>query len=121
MNKNVAILGATDDPVKYANRALKMLVAHGYNPIPVNPTKDLIDGLKCYPTLGDIPEPIDTVTIYVRPSVSAQLLDDILAVKPRRVIMNPGTENEEVVAACEGIGITVVRACTLVLLQTGQF
>ena len=121
MNKNVAILGATDDPTKYAHKALKSLQGHGYNPIPVNPTKETVDGLKCYPSLRDVPEQIDTITLYLRPSISSQLIDDILSVKPRRVIMNPGTENDELATACKQNGIEVVRACTLVMLKTGQF
>lgn len=121
MSKNVAVVGATDDPAKYANRALKMLESHGYNPIPVNPAKEMIDGKKVYPSLRDIPEPIDTVTLYVRPAVSSALKDDILAVKPKRLIMNPGTENEELAKTSEENGIEVKRACTLVMLQTRQF
>lgn len=121
MNKNVAILGATDDPGKYANMALKSLLANGYNPIPVNPTKESIDGLRCYASLTDILEPIDTLTLYVRPAISTPLIADILAIKPRRVIMNPGTENQYLADECARNGIEVVEACTLVMLNTGQF
>lgn len=121
MSRNVAILGATDDPLKYANRALKMLQEYGHNPIPVNPTKDIIEGLKSYPSLQDIPDQVDTITIYMRPEKWAPLVDDILAVKPRRVIMNPGTENTELAKTIEEHGIRVIRGCTLVMLGTGQF
>jgi predicted CoA-binding protein len=121
MNKNVAIVGATEDPAKYANRALHMLKSHGYNPIPVNPEKEMVEGIKCYPTLKDIPEPVDTVTMYVRPAVAGELAADVVAIKPRRVIMNPGTESDVLSDACEKNGIQIVRACTLVLLHSGQF
>jgi predicted CoA-binding protein len=121
MNKNVAIVGATEDPAKYANRALHMLQSHGYNPIPVNPSKETVEGINCYHTLKDIPEPVDTVTMYVRPSVAGELAADVVAINPRRVIMNPGTESEVLAGACEKNGIEVVRACTLMLLHTGQF
>jgi predicted CoA-binding protein len=121
MNVNVAILGATDDPEKYAYKALAMLREHGYRPIPINPKKTEIDGLDCYPSLHDFPEPVDTVTLYVRPAISSGLIDDILAAEPRRVIMNPGTENDALEAECGKHGIEVLRACTLVMLSTGQF
>jgi predicted CoA-binding protein len=120
MNKNVAIVGATEDPTKYANRALHMLQSRGYNPIPVNPLKETVDGIKCYPSLRDIPEPVDTVTMYVRPAVAGELADDVVAVKPRRVIMNPGTKSDVLADACKKNGIEVLYACTLILLQTGQ-
>ncbi|MHB0999778.1 MAG: CoA-binding protein [Armatimonadota bacterium] len=121
MSENVAIIGASDDPDRYAYKAFKLLQAHGHNPIPVNPTKDSIEGIKCYPSIKDISDPIDTVTLYVRPSVSSEMTDDIIAAEPRRVIMNPGTENDDLAKACEDIGIQVVFACTLVLLGTDQF
>lgn len=120
-NRNIAVLGATDDATKYAHRAMKMLEAHGYNPIPVTPTKETIDGLKAYPSLRDIPVKVDTVTVYVQPRISAELEGDFLAIRPRRVIFNPGTENPELIKALESQGIEVERACTLVLLHTGQF
>ena len=121
MSENVAILGATDDPTKYANMAQNSLRETGHTVFPVNPTKDMVDGLKAYARLEDIPERIDTVTVYVNPSILQGLTDDILAVHPRRVIMNPGTEDEVVAQALEEHGIEVVRGCTLVMTHTGQF
>jgi len=87
----------------------------------VNPNVDAIEGLRAYSSLREIPEPIDTMTLYVRPAISSKLVDDILAANPRRVIMNPGTENEELASAAAQAGIQVLRACTLVMLSTGQF
>lgn len=121
MTENVAILGATDNPSKYAYRALKMLREQGHNVLPVNPTKDTIEGIRVYPSLRDVPEPVDTVTIYMRPERWKSLMEDIVAVKPKRVIMNPGTESADLAKRLEGQGITVIRGCTLVLLTTGQF
>ncbi len=121
MSENVAILGATDEPSKYANMAQHRLHDKGHTVFPVNPNKDTIDGLKAYPRLEDVPEKIDTVTVYVRPAILESLTDDILAVNPRRVIMNPGTENEQVAQVLEEHGVEVVRGCTLVMLHTDQF
>lgn len=121
MNKNVAILGATNDHTKYAYKTQRLLKVRGYNPIPVNPNEETVIGRKSYASLRDIPEPIDIVTIYVRPELSTRLMGDILAVKPRRIIMNPTTENSELEKAAKAQGIEVVRACTLVMLNSGTF
>lgn len=120
-NTNVVVLGATDDPLKYSYRAVKMLQEKGHNPIPVNPARESIDGIKVYPSLRDVGVPIDTISIYVRPSISSEMTEEILAARPRRVIMNPGTENRELADRCEQNGIQVIRGCTLVMLQTNQF
>jgi len=121
MSETVAIIGATDDHTRYAYKALKMLQSHGHRPIPVNPNLESIEGIKAYHTLKDITEPVDTVTLYVRPEISSKLVDDILAVNPRRIIMNPGAENQDLASAAAQSGIQVLRACTLVLLSTGKF
>jgi uncharacterized protein len=121
MNKRVAVLGATDDPMKYSNRALHMLMEHGYEPIPINPRKQTVDGMTCYSSLKDMPADVDTVTVYVRPEISSTLIDDVLAAKPRRVILNPGAHNDKLSAECAKSGIEVVEGCTLVMLGTGSF
>ncbi|HVF72045.1 MAG TPA: CoA-binding protein [Chthoniobacterales bacterium] len=124
MNKSaetVAILGASPKPDRYAFRAFQMLREYGHNPVPINPAFDDILGAKCYPTIGEAPQPIDTITMYLGPTRSDSLIDDIIAAKPRRIIMNPGAENPGLAEKAGGAGIEVVEGCTLVMLSTGQF
>lgn len=121
MNKNVAVLGATNDHTRYAYKSMRLLKVRGFNPIPVNPNEEKVIGLESYASLRDIPEPIDTISVYVRPDLSTKLKDDILAVKPRRIVMNPTTENPELERAAEEQGIEVIHACTLVMLNSGTF
>jgi predicted CoA-binding protein len=117
----VAVVGASKKPERYAHRALRMLLAHGFTPIPVSRSGTDVLGLKGYTSLRDIPDPIQTVTVYVAPEKQASVMQDILAVRPRRVIFNPGAENAAATDALTRHGIDVVEACTLVLLTTGQF
>lgn len=117
----VAVVGASAKPARYSNRALCMLQAGGHNPIPVSKFGLDILGLKGYSSVGAIPDPLDTVTMYLAPRHQAPVIRDILAVRPRRVIFNPGAENPHAYPALEAAGIEVVEACTLVLLSTGQF
>lgn len=117
----VAVVGASPKPDRYAYRAMEMLRQYGHRAIPVNPAFDEILGDKCYQSLADIPEPIDTVTMYLGKQRSDSLIDEIVKAKPRRIIMNPGAENDELTRKAEAAGIEVEEACTLVLLQTGGF
>ena len=119
--RNVAVLGASPKPDRYSNQAMRLLAQHDYRPIPVNPAFEEIEGLPCFPALASIPEPIDTITLYVGPARSTPLIEEILAAKPRRIIMNPGAENEALAEAASGAGIEVVEGCTLVMLRTGLF
>ena len=120
-SETVAILGASPKPERYAYRAFQMLRDHGHRPVPVNPAFDEILGEKCYSKIADAPKPIDTVTMYLGEARSNPLIDDIIAAKPRRIIMNPGAENSALAQQAEDAGIEVVEGCTLVMLQTGQF
>lgn len=119
--ETVAILGASTKPDRYAYRAFEMLREHGHRPVPINPAFDDILGEKCYPTIADAPKPIDTVTMYLGAARSNPLIDEIIAARPRRIIMNPGAENQALAEKAEAAGIEVVEDCTLVMLGTGEF
>lgn len=117
----VAVVGASAKPERYSNRALRKLKSAGHTPIPVSKRGEDILGLKGYPSLGAIPDPVDTVSMYLSPEKQAPIIREILAVKPRRVIFNPGSENPQAYVELSRHGIQVREACTLVLLSTGQF
>jgi uncharacterized protein len=119
--RNVAVLGASPNPDRYSNQALRLLGSYDYRPIPVNPAFEEIEGLTCFPNLAAIGEPIHTITIYLNPTRSAPLIDEIVAANPQRIIMNPGAENEALAEAVSSAGIEVVEGCTLVMLKTGVF
>jgi len=119
--RNVAVLGASPNPERYSNAAVRLLAQHDYRPIPVNPACEKIEGLPCFANLAAIGEPVDTVTLYLKPARSTPLIDEILDAKPRRIIMNPGAENEALAEAASSAGIEVVEGCTLVMLRTGLF
>ena len=95
----------------------------GREPFPLGQGRGcfLVKGLPAVADLGRIDRPVDTLTLYVGPGRSAQLQDAILALKPGRVILNPGTESAPLQAALDRAGIPWQHACTLVLLRTGQF
>jgi len=68
-----------------------------------------------------LPEGIDTVTLYLGPERQREYYDYILSLKPKRIIFNPGTENDELAALAEANGIETVEACTLVMLSIGNY
>jgi predicted CoA-binding protein len=119
--KGVAVLGASRKPDRYANRAMQMLREYGYRAIPINPAVGEILGEKCYPSIGDVPGKIDTLTLYLGKARSDPLIDEIIEARPRRIIMNPGAENEDLAVKARKQGIEVVEGCTLVMLRSGLF
>jgi predicted CoA-binding protein len=120
MSKNTAIIGATPRPDRYAYKATVSLKQHGHKVFPVGIHEGTIEGSKI---LTDKPQlkDIDTVTLYVGPRNQVYWKDYILGIKPRRIIFNPGTENEELVRAAQKQGIECVHGCTLVMLSIGDY
>lgn len=121
MGQTVAVLGASHKPERYSNKAVRMLKEYGHVVIPVTPGRAVIEELPVAQELGSIEGKVDTLTMYVGPERSAQLQDAILALKPGRVILNPGTESPALEQALTEAGIPWQHACTLVMLRTGQF
>lgn len=119
--QRVVILGASDKPERYAHKAQMALLEHGHAVVPVHPRLKEIEGQAVVPDLSEVTGPVDTVTMYVGPAISAGLAEKLVALKPTRVIFNPGAENAELSDKLTAAGIQTEEACTLVLLATDQF
>jgi len=120
-NPQVAVLGASNKPHRYAYKAIKMLQEYGYHVLPVHPKLENIDGLVVKHHLGQIHDPVDTLTVYVGPQRIGPLIEDIIRLQPARVILNPGTESDELELALLHNDISFVKDCTLLMLQHGRF
>lgn len=121
MKQTVAILGASEKADRYANKAFHMLREYGHRPVPVSPKLKDLEGIPVVASLLEIKEPIDTLTMYVGAERSEKMIPDILKLKPKRVIFNPGSESSKLQKALEENGIEAIEACTLVMLRTNQF
>jgi len=121
MSERVAVLGASNKPDRYSYMAIEMLLEHGHTPVPVTPKNISPLGIPAVPNLASVEGKIDTLTMYVNAQLSTKLRDQILKLKPGRVIFNPGTENPALMDDLRKAGVGVLEACTLVLLSTGQY
>ncbi|WP_395749318.1 CoA-binding protein [Prosthecobacter sp.] len=119
--ERVVIVGASNNPERYSHRALLLLRKYGHEVVPVHPALAEIEGVPVVADLRGISGPVDTVTMYVGEAISKGLQEKLIALKPRRIIFNPGAENAPLAAALQKAGIACEEACTLVLLKTGQF
>jgi len=118
---HVAVLGASPKPTRYANQALRLLLEQGYRVTPMHPKFEEIEGLKVANDYPLVEQPVHTLTLYVGSERLAPQIEDILSMKPQRVIFNPGTESKALQRALDEVGIEWLEACTLVMLRTGQF
>lgn len=114
------VLGASANPERYSYLAINRLVQHGHKVLPIGLRAGAVAGVKIITNQPAV-ENVDTVTLYLNPQRQKQYYDYLLALKPRRIIFNPGTENEELEKMAADNGIEPVEACTLVMLSTGQY
>ncbi|MEA5428155.1 CoA-binding protein [Arcicella lustrica] len=114
------VVGASTNTERYSFKATKMLLAKGHEVELLGKRVGEIEGKEINTSNPDFKN-IDTITLYVGPNYQPDLYDYLLGLKPRRIIFNPGTENEAFEEKAKTAGIIVEEACTLVLLSTKQY
>lgn len=120
--KKTVIIGATTNPSRYAFLAARMLTSYNHEIVPVGIKEGAVSGKEILDIFQKPPiEAVDTVTLYIGPQRQPEYYDYILGLKPKRIIFNPGTENDEFHRMAESRGIEAVEGCTLVMLRSGQF
>lgn len=119
-NKKTVVLGASDNPERYSNLAIKKLRAHGHPVVAIGKRKSTVEDVPVQQEAVFTPN-VDTVTLYLNPNNQKAYYDYIFSLNPKRLIFNPGAENEELEKLAKEKNIRVQEACTLVLLSTGQF
>lgn len=120
MNSVTLVFGASVNPERYSNKAMRMLKEYGHPIKAIGGRENEFDGTKIL--TGHPPfENIDTITMYMKDSRQSDHEDYLLSLKPRRIIFNPGAENISLAKKARGLDIEVVEACTLVMLRTGQY
>lgn len=121
MEKTV-IIGSVPKPAKYSSEAAFRLDAKGYDFVPLGIQEGEVSGRKIL-NIYDFPEieEVDTITLYINSKRQKPFYDYMLNLKPRRIIFNPGTENQEFRKMVEERNIEAVEGCTLVMLSIGIY
>ena len=112
-----AVIGATPNTEKTANRIYHTLINYGYETYPVNPNyTEMEDGTKCYSSLKDLPKVPDCVDFVIPPAVTLKTLEEMDPKTYPNIWLQPGTYNKEVVDYAESKGFNVVHegACVMV-------
>ena len=116
MAKVVAVIGASSNRRKFGNRAVRAYLQQGYSVVPINPHAREIEGLRAYPSVLDVPGPIDMATFYVPPEIGESLIDDVARKGVREVWLNPGSESDALVARARALHLEPVLACSIVAI-----
>lgn len=120
-DKTNLVLGASSKTTRYSKMAIELLQNKGEDVIAIGSKEAEVGDVKILSTLPDYVKQVHTVTIYLRPSLQKQYEKMILDLQPKRVIFNPGANNPELQNKLASVGIEVLNACTLVMIQTNQY
>ncbi len=114
MNKTVAVIGASSNPRKFGNRAVKAFRRQGYTVIPINPNEPEVEGLKTFASVLDVPGPIDMATVYLPPSVGERVIEEIAKKNIPEVWINPGAESDALIEKAHALNLKPIVACSIV-------
>ena len=119
-NKKTLVLGACPNPARYSYLAIDKLRSKGHDVIAIGKHNGKVSGVEIDTEERPI-DNLDTVTLYLNANNQKPYYNYIFSQNPKRIIFNPGAENEELAAMAKEKGIVSQEACTLVLLSTGQY
>jgi predicted CoA-binding protein len=114
MARTVAVVGASSDRRKFGNKALRAFQAEGYTVVPINPNEPEVEGIRTYGSVLDVPGAVDLATVYVQPDVTLRLLDEFARKKIPEIWVNPGAEDDAVMADARRRGLNVIFACSII-------
>ncbi len=112
MKEKVLVFGFSENPERYSNKAFNLLQNFDYEVVAFNPRVD---------DPNQISDDFHTLTLYVSESISKKFENKIMKLKFKRIIFNPGSENQDLELKLENSGVEIVHGCTLVMLNTHQF
>ncbi|UCH62469.1 MAG: CoA-binding protein [Fidelibacterota bacterium] len=105
----IAVVGLSPKVERPSHGVTRYLLAQGYRVIPVNPGYDNILGLKCYPSLGAIPEPVEVVDVFRRAEHAVSVAEEAIAVGAKALWLQLGIVNDEAVRLAEEAGLLAVQ------------
>lgn len=114
MGKTVAIVGASSDRRKFGNKALRAFQAEGYTVVPINPNEGTVEGIPTYPSVLDVPGPIDMATVYTQPHVTERLLSEFEQKQIPEIWINPGAETDDMMAEAKRRKLNLIFACSII-------
>jgi len=119
MSQKVLVVGASENPLRYSNKAIVKLKENNYKVFAFGNRPGKVMGIEIETEFPNIE--MDTLTLYLNSKNQKQYYNNFICLNPKRIIFNPGAENEELSILARQKGIKVMNACTLVMLSIGNF
>ncbi len=114
-----AVVGASTDRAKYGNKVLRCYLQNGREAFPVHPRESEIEGLRCFPDLASLPEPVPAVSIITPPAITDRVVDEAIRTGVKHLWMQPGAESSAAIDAAEQAGLHVIAGGPCILVRIG--
>ena len=111
----IAIIGASSNRSKYANKCVRAYIERGDTVYPIHPAQPEVEGLKTYRSVLDVPGDIDIASFYVAPNVGLRIIEEVAQKGIPQVILNPGAQSDELLQRAEQLGVKAKVACTIIM------
>jgi len=115
-SKTVAVIGASSNPQKFGNRAVRAYLEQGYTVIPINPREQQVEGLTAYASVLDVPGPIDLASFYVPSEIGETVIEQVVQKGVGEIWLNPGADSDALIAKARALGVRPIVACSIVAL-----
>ena len=110
--RTIAVVGASSSPDRPSHGIMRKLLSVGYTVIPVNPRETEVLGQKAYPTLTDVPVPVDIVDVFRRAEDTPPIAEESVRIGAKTLWLQSGIVNDEAAAIARAGGLTVAMdAC----------
>lgn len=110
------MIGASSNRRKFGNRALRAYERQGFTVLAINPNETEVEGHRTYASVLDVPGPIDMATVYVPGHIGIKVMEQLAEKKIPEVWLNPGADDEAVVARARELGLKTIQACSIMAI-----
>ena len=112
-NRTVAVIGASSNRHKFGNKALRAFEKQGYTVLAINPNEREVEGHRTYPSVLDVPVPIDMATVYIPADQGVKVMEELAQKGVAEIWLNPGADDDPVVDRARALGLNIVQACSI--------
>jgi predicted CoA-binding protein len=119
--KTIAVIGLSSQTWRPSYSVSQYMQSAGYRIIPVNPNETEVLGEKAYPSLDDVPEPVEIVDVFRRPEFVPEVVEAAIRHKAKVIWMQLGVGNEAAAERARAAGLDVVMEKCILVEHRGLF
>ncbi len=115
----IGVVGASSNRDKFGNKVLRCYLENGRQVVPVHPKESEIEGLTCVPSVAELPEEVNSISVITPPQITEQVVQVAVDKGIENIWMQPGAQSEAAISFCREQGVNLIADGTCVLVELG--